>query len=409
MKILILILAFPFMLTSQESKHQVTCKSNFLFESNGLNKNFLNSMLYGGYITDEMKSKWITSSNKYNIINSEISNKLIYTYNSNNESISFSFSDINILNASFTDDLLRLGFEGNFHYQNETLDFCGTSIRADRFQQYKITYRRNINNLSLNGGISYLAGNHHLSYIMNKGILYTAPFGTYLDIEYNINAFVTDTSDLSPFVNNGNGIAIDLGTNFSIQDLDIEFALTDLGFIMWNHSSIRLATDSTFKFQGAEIEDIFNFNDSVLEANNSIDNVLKTYNSSFKSYIPATVQLSIAGKTKYKYLKTYNAGIIAKWQPYLDNEPLSLSKINQGFNESNYSPLYYIHSVFNAKYYDLIPTLNYGGYSNDMNIGLALSKGKNKKLILGTHHLEDLFNGDKAKASSLYVNIQLQF
>ena len=37
-----------------------------------------------------------------------------------------------------------------------------------------------------------------------------------------------------------------------------------------------------------------------------------------------------------------------------------------------------------------------------------LPKGK-KKLILGTHHLEDIFNGDKAKAVSFYFNIQLQF
>jgi len=61
---IIILLFFPFVLIAQENKHKVTWKSNFLFESNGLNKNFLNSMLYGGYITDDMKSKWIASGMK---------------------------------------------------------------------------------------------------------------------------------------------------------------------------------------------------------------------------------------------------------------------------------------------------------------------------------------------------------
>ena len=37
----------PFALIAQESKHEITWNSNFLFESNGLNKNFLNHILYG--------------------------------------------------------------------------------------------------------------------------------------------------------------------------------------------------------------------------------------------------------------------------------------------------------------------------------------------------------------------------
>ena len=178
---------------------------------------------------------------------------------------------------------------------------------------------------------------------------------------------------------------------------------------MWNPSSINLATDSNFNFQGIEVEDIFSFNDSVLEANNIKDDVLRTNNTSFKSYIPATVHVAVSGKTEHKYFKTYTAGIIAKWQPYMDNTLLSFSKINQGFRESNYKPLYYIHSVFNTRYYDVLPSLSYGGYSENTQIGLAISKGKKNKFIIGTHHLEDVFNGDKAEAVSLYFNIQIKF
>ena len=178
---------------------------------------------------------------------------------------------------------------------------------------------------------------------------------------------------------------------------------------MWNPSSISLATDSTFNFQGVEVEDIFNFNDSVVEANNILDDASETNTTSFKSYIPATVHLSVSGETKYKYLKTYTTGIVAKWHPYMDNEPLSFAKINQGFKESNFSPLYYIHTIFNTKYCDVIPKLSYGGYSNDANIGVALSKEGKYNLLAGTHHLEDIFSGDNAKAVSVYFSVARQF
>ena len=409
MKKILVILCSPLFLFSQEIKHKITWESNFILESNSLDRSFLNSMLYGGYITDNMKSKWIDSGDKNNIIYAEIRNGLSYNYNFKKQSIGFSLADINSLNASFTDDLLSIGFKGNFYNQDKTLDFAGTSLRSDRFQQYKIKYGTAINNINLDIAFSYLAGNHHISYIIEKGSLYTAPFGTYLDVEYDMKAFVTDTSNFSVFANNGNGAAIDFSADFNIQEYKMQLSVSDLGFIMWNPSSITLASDSTFSFQGIEVEDVFNFNDSVLDANNIIDDEPQTNTRSFKSYIPATIHFSFIAETEYTYFKTYTAGFIAKWQPYMDNKLLSLAKINQGFRESNFTPLYYIHSVLNAKYYDIIPTLSYGGYSNDMNIGLAISRGQKNKFVIGTHQLEDAFKVKESKAASIYFSLTKYF
>ncbi len=408
MKKLILLFFIPLALTGQNQKHEIHWNTNILFESNSLDRIFLDYTLYGGQISDSIKSNWIKSGNNNNIIYSEISNSLSYRYHFTGHNVGFSVADINILNASSTDDFLRIVLEGNFYHQDRTLDFSGTSIRADRFQQFKIKYTREINNMKITGGISYLAGNHHISYLLEKGSLYTAPFGTYLDVEYSMDAFITDTSNFSLLANNGNGIAMDVGADFTIREYDIHVSLSDLGFIMWNNSSITLATDSAFNFQGIEVDDIFTFNDSVLEANNIQDNITKTNNNSFKSYIPATVHFSLSGKNEDKYLKNYIFGIIAKWQPYMDNKPLSLEKINQGFKESNYSPLYYVNTKFYHKSYTISPTFSYGGYSENENIGLALSKGLKNKFTIGTYHLEDLFNSEGNSLGG-YFNIYLQF
>ena len=61
MRRLLFICCIPLFLFAQEQDHTVEWNSNFLFESNGLNKSFLNTMLYGGHISREMKTAWINA------------------------------------------------------------------------------------------------------------------------------------------------------------------------------------------------------------------------------------------------------------------------------------------------------------------------------------------------------------
>jgi hypothetical protein len=410
-KILIILLIVPHILLAQNklNKHSIEWNTNLIFESSSLDKSFLNTMLYGGYITDNIKTNWINTGGNNNVLFSEITNGLSYSLERNNNTFGFSFKDRNILNASFTDDLLRLAFEGNFYYEDKTLDFGATSIRADRFQQYILFYATTFKQVKVSTSISYLSGNHHLSYIIEKGSLYTAPYGTSLDIAYDINAFVSDTASLNLFENNGNGLSIGLSTEFQFKEHTIHLSFSDLGFIMWDPTSITLAADSNFAFSGIEIDDFYSFNDSLIYVDDSTEDFPSSQKGKFKSYIPATFHFKVSGNSDYKYLKNYTFGIQGKWQPYLDNTPLSIEKIEQGFKESNFKRLYYMHSVFSTKYCDVIPTLSYGGYSSDTNFGFALSKGKKHNFTIGTHHFEDLLKSNSAKAVSVYFNIKFQF
>ena len=411
MRIILIICCTPLFLLAQseKSKHSIAWNTNLLFESSSLDISFLNTLLYGGNITDSIKAKWINAGDNNNVLYSEISNGMSYTYERNNKTIGFSFADRNILDAVFSDDLLRLGFEGNFHHQDKTLDFGGTSIRIDRFQQYTISYETRIKQVKVSTSVSYLSGNHHLSYIIEKGSLYTASFGTSLNIAYDMNAFISDTASLNPFKNNGKGLALGLSTEYQFKGHTIHLSFSDLGFIMWDPTSITLATDSNFSYSAIEIEDIFSFNDSLLEINNMNDDLFNTNNAVFKSYIPAAFHFKFSGYVNYKYFNNYTLGVQKKWQPYLDNTALSFKKIGQGFKESNFKTLYYMQSVINAKYCDVIPTLSYGGYSSDTNLGLALSKKTKHNFTIGTHHLKDLFKSSSANAVSIYFNIKLQF
>ena len=94
---------------------------------------------------------------------------------------------------------------------------------------------------------------------------------------------------------------IDLNIDFPVKNYNINLYLTDLGFITWNISSIRQATDSNFVFQGIEIDNILDFNDSIIKENNLIDDINRTQKQSFKSYIPANFGFSISHSIDFIY------------------------------------------------------------------------------------------------------------
>ena len=60
--------------TPEFGPHYLNVNSYISIEADDLNTNFLNTMLYGGFITDEMKNNWVNSGDKTNRINAELTN-----------------------------------------------------------------------------------------------------------------------------------------------------------------------------------------------------------------------------------------------------------------------------------------------------------------------------------------------
>lgn len=418
MKKIILSLIIPLTLFSQDDKKKeiekninypntIKWETNFLFESNGLNYSFLNDILYTGYITNDKKEQWINMGNKNNHLAFELANGLIYK--NVNLNLEFSILDKNILRASFTDDLMRLGLYGNFNYQNQSLNFSNTFIQTTRFQQYRLNYTHNIGSVNISSAVSFLAGNHHSSFVINEGQLYTGTNGTSLDISYDMNVFVTDTSNLNIFANNGNGIALDLEADLMIKNFKLNVYLKDLGYINWKEKSTIARADSNFTFNGIEIENIFDFNDSIINDQFNTSNAYNTKNEKFKSYIPANFGFSVMRPITSKYFKSVSLGLNTKWQPYYDNTPLSFSKIEQGFSESGYKPMFWVSNVSIFKGSTIYSSLSYGGYTNDINLGLAFSFGQKFNFTIGSTHLEDIIIRKNSNALSIYFNTSLNF
>ncbi len=395
---------------SYRMKHNtIQLNSHISLESNNLNTKLLNTLLYGGYIDDEMKDNWINTGYKNNKLNSEFINGIRYIFqNKNNRYFYLQISDINNLSSNFTDDFLKLILYGNFNYQGDTLDFSNTSIRINRYQQYKFGYNFNIikdkTNYNIGAALAYLSGNHYMQLNIDEGNLYTHEMGTSLDINYDIKTMMTDTSNFSPFTNNGNGVSLDFSLHINKEDNIIGVHMRDLGFIKWKKNSIINNTDSSFRFSGIEIEDFNNitaFNDSIL------DITLSKKNNYFRSFIPAKITFSYNKILDHNIFKNIWIATHTIWQPFYVEGGINTDLIYRGFKESVYDNSLEVISNLNIELVNFSLGFRKSGITEKTNLILEISD-KKEILKIGTFHLNEFFNNDK-NSSSLYFSLTARF
>ena len=409
MKYLTLILAVTFLLLGKlnAQNSELQFNSNINIQSNGLNSNILNTFLYGGFINQELKDKWINASNVNNIINGEITNEINYNIKFIKSDLTFLISDKNHININLRQDMLKLILNGNSTYQEQLLEFDNSSLRATRYQQFKIGYNFHLRKNKIKFGASYLRGNHNISLLINKGTLYTDLNGQNIDLNYDIQAFSTDTSSYNIFNNNGHGIAIDFATKISIGKSLINLYVKDLGFIKWNNNSINSFVDSSYNYSGIFIEDLYNFNDSLINFEDNFNYVINQ--NQYKSYIAADLGINFEKKFKLKKIKKIIVGINAKWHPLFDNNKLNFAKIKQGIIESNYKPQVYIITEIPRNNFDIISKIYYGGYVGEINLDVALKIERKISLILGTQSINQIISKNNRRFFSLYLKIIKKF
>ena len=96
----ILLVTFLFLAELNAQNSQLQFNSNINIQSNGLNSNILNTFLFGGFINQELKDKWINSSNINNIVNGEIKNEINYNIKFIKSDLTLSILDRNHININ---------------------------------------------------------------------------------------------------------------------------------------------------------------------------------------------------------------------------------------------------------------------------------------------------------------------
>lgn len=194
--------------------------------------------------------------------------------------------------ARFGEDVGRLALDGNAQFEGQTaeLDPLDYALFSWYEAYYEHLFRKDRWQASV--GLGFVLGTGYESFSMERGSLYTAPSGEYVDVDAQ---YTFRRSGESGFLG---GMGASLRASFehrSAQGWVTRFWVRDLGYVQWNSLSTTVEADSSFRFEGEEFPNIFDLRDSLLTGTD--DRLTNAYFTSeeggFGSALPFEVSAAV--------------------------------------------------------------------------------------------------------------------
>lgn len=383
----------------------IQTEASYFYGSNGVSNQFINHFITGEKIDKEDKQDAYKNLKSKNVFGAD----LIFSLNAeipfdtllgkSNMSLVVGVELVEHADVFFTEDLFKLAFDGNKQFAGTSADLGGTNINYFNYQQFNIgyvKYKKQHGNIAREGvKFSIIKAQEHIAITVPRGKLFTEQYGRdiSLDVNYIYNSSDTLNKGIGAF--NGYGVSTDLFSEFYLKNNDkITVQVNDLGFIQWNKKSIQLEADSIFNYNGIEIDNVFDLNDSLV-ANISQDSLLNLI-ATDKSKVGYSIALPTL--VNVFYTKQFNSKI----------------KIDIGAQYkilANYIPLVYTNIYFNFNPTFVAQThFSYGGYGR-FNTGLVFAKSfKNKfQCYLGSNNILAYFIPKATYSSSTFVGLKMYF
>ena len=298
---MITLLFFSFGSFSQEKKPktkpdivQIEVMSQVGFGSSNLTNEFINKLLFGGTITDELKNKILDKTKKTNRIGLEINNEIrVYIIDTifpkyPNHIYYFGFGSFRNRNAKFSHDFFKTLFYGNKSYAGKTAKLGNTKVIDSKFE--KITFGILHKNRNSSLGISLIIGDKFHSYNFKQADLFTSLDGRQLIVNYNGKIVNSDKENDNFMAFSGAGVGLDFRHDFNIFKQNLSLDITNFGISIWKRNTTYSNEQSLIDYTGIEVSNIINI------GNKEIDSVAKsllppTENRGFTTLLPAIFRI----------------------------------------------------------------------------------------------------------------------
>lgn len=359
--------------------------------STGITQEFMNKFLFPGFIDQELKTATSDQLSDENVFGGELNfDAHVYLKPGSLKGNSFwgiGFGHTTEGNLNFTKDMFDLTFFGNQPFAGVTLDLNNTSFKSVSYSYLDFTIGHTFKKAKATHAVwadlGLVLGHNYSNFDLPTATILTEQVGNYLDI--NIQDGLMEANDtLSTNFIQGIGGKVNLSYSYSAEKKTFLFQAKNIGGISWS----RLTSsniDSTFRFEGIEINNIFQLSDSVLNEVTSIDSLIDTEKTSAFKALP--IDLSA-------YYKQ-NMGLIT-WDVLVRHRLFA-----------NYTPYARAGVYFNLPFVTPGVTVAYGGYSA-LQVGLncEVTAIKNLKIILGTNNLLGAVIPTSSTALDSYIGIK---
>ncbi len=397
----------------ENAKHNTSAGYNLDINSTTITNEFVNSFLNNKPIDDPLKNrieKELTDSN--NRIGGEMSYYINFThfpdtlFKAANLGYYVGFKYEMIGNANFSGDLFNLIFNGNREFAGKTADISNSGLNYLRYKQLNFglikKYYKNEFKQTISFGIGLNTGLEHLRISVDKGELFTAETGEYIDLNTKYSVYRSDSTTRKKTGTYGMNISISADFSYTIETPKkniFQFSIDDIGYIKWRDSSWCFTKDTSMHFEGWEIDDILDINGSLFNGS-SVDSIINKHFYDTKSYtyysmLPVKINLSyfLNADSYYKFLFGIKHILYA-----------------------NYRPMIYIKGfLYPGKNNMLSANINYGGYGcfnikqkHQINLGIEIGHSFNNGFIFifGSNFINGFVYPRTTMGQGFYVMIQ---
>ncbi|OJV25604.1 MAG: hypothetical protein BGO32_00910 [Bacteroidetes bacterium 37-13] len=371
--------------------------------SNGLNQQFVWNILGNKGYTSKVKYKIRNGLKTENGYEDNTTAGVRYKYYSKkfNGFFTAGYNFRTMRLANFNKEVYELLLYGNAMFENKTVDLSGTRFQNSLYNQFSLGFYKNIKvksyTISLGLNASFLHGMNNQSLYVNKGTLFTAQDGEYIDLIYDLRYDQNQGGDKRKREKADVGMSGDMFLRMDFnKKFAFSFSIVDIGAINWRTQPRNYygSGNDTVHFKGIEFTDITNITSSNL-GGVKVDSILKSFlptqhSDKYQTFLPFTLNFTVS-KPFWKDKIVVNAGI-------------------------QYKPLYkyYVYGFVKTNYFvkpDLVTslTLGYGGYSK-FNVGIEAAKHwRYFDLAIGTNNLIGTVAPLAYTGTSAYLRLGVNF
>lgn len=332
LKLLILVLVLPFACQAQLPGDLILLRSDSLsinadiallakgdltWYSNAIQNEMASKLYFGGNITEEIKDNAYSRLEEQNISFGKAQGELHF-YNLADTLFAKQKWGLKLNLAwragffgDFSGDLFRLVFSGNNQFRGQTAALGNSGASFMNYQKFGIGLFHKQTFSGIN--ISYVNGDELFQAELDRGDLFTAENGDSLSLDYSGSFWYSDTARNGILTGNGAGLALDLywNTPFSDGKGFIHLSAEDLGFIVWSDKTIEYSGDSTYTFEGVNIDALADL-EEITGAESLIDTLnLKKKTDQYQTWLPAQFRLGVIREFTQKWY--YSVEIDARW------------------------------------------------------------------------------------------------
>jgi hypothetical protein len=294
------------LLTEPNDANSIQLDVDFHMNSNAMPTTFAGAFLTQNNITPDMINRVLGYTKKDIKYEDELKAGLAYKhlFKKSGVTLYVSYYHRNLRSLTTSHDAFQLIFEGNAPFENKTASLNDINFQDLMYNQYSVGLSKTFGHFFVGVNVSYLQGFTDQQIKNPNGSLYTAPYGEYLDLSYNMT-FNEATSGASHFFDlNGQGVSGDLQFGYSTEKTRFSITVQDLGYLRWAKHPVSYRGDTSLTYNGIEISNLTNISGSGIQGLNldSTISALEPRKSTraYNTILPTTIQATVSQLFKLK-------------------------------------------------------------------------------------------------------------